>query len=307
MIIRKDNAARADYVQSINKAIRFIDLHLDEDLTLEMVAAAACYSPFHFHRVFSVVTKETLNAYITRRRLEKAASVLMRKKEVGLTEIYLKYGFNSNSSFTRTFKKFYGLSPMQFRNNCPDKFSKIRQADSKNGQKIVAFDKYICNMDHKQWMEMNASIEVKEMPQLQMAYIAHVGHDNLAGTFERLMRWARPKGLMDWSGLKMATIYHDSFKITAPDKVRMSSCMLLQEPVQTDGEIATLTINKGKFIVGRFEMTNVDFEKAWTGMFIWLHENGYKTTDRNPFELYHNDYRKHPENKFIVDLCIPVD
>lgn len=307
MISRKDNAIGADYTERINKAIRFIDLHLDEDLTLEAVAGAACYSPFHFHRIFSRITKETLAAYITRRRLEMAAAVLMRKKEVALPEIYLKYGFNSNSSFTRTFKKFYGLSPSQFRSNCPDRFSKIRQADSKNGQKTVVFERYICTMDHKKWMEMNATIEVKQLPQLQMACIPHVGHDDLAATFERLMRWAKPNGLMDRPELKMATIYHDSFKVTAPDKVRMSACILLDEPVQTQGEVEITTIDKGKFIVGHFEISKTDFEKAWTGMFRWLHDNGYKTTERHPFELYHNDYRNHPENKFIVDLCIPVN
>lgn len=46
---------------------------------------------------------------------------------------------------------------------------------------------------------------------------------------------------------------------------------------------------------------------AGTELFIWLNKNGYKTTDRNCFEIYYNDPKTHPENKFILDMCIPVD
>jgi AraC family transcriptional regulator len=35
-------------------------------------------------------------------------------------------------------------------------------------------------------------------------------------------------------------------------------------------------------------------------------ENGYKKAAKDPFEIYHNNAQKHPENKFIVDFCIPI-
>jgi len=305
---RKEDAFNVGYSNSINKAINFIDHNLDQELSLEIVAAIACYSPFHFHRIFKAVMNEPLNGYITRKRIEKAASILMRKKEVTITALSLKYGFNGNSSFTRAFKKFYGINPTEFRNNCHDKFSKISKANSKNGQEIVVFEKYICAIDHQQTLiKMDANIEIKEMPLLNLAYISHVGHANLAGTYGRLMQWAKPKGLLDTIDFKMVTVYHDSFKITAPDKVRMSACILLNKTIETDGEVSLRTIDKGKFVVGHFEIAGVDFGKTWTELYIWLNKNGYKTTDRNCFEIYHSDPEKHPEKKYTVDFCIPID
>ena len=50
-----------------------------------------------------------------------------------------------------------------------------------------------------------------------------------------------------------------------------------------------------------------EFEKSWTGLFIWMNENRYKKADKNPFEIYHNDYRDHPDKKSIVDFYIPVE
>ncbi|PQJ78635.1 GyrI-like domain-containing protein [Polaribacter porphyrae] len=48
------------------------------------------------------------------------------------------------------------------------------------------------------------------------------------------------------------------------------------------------------------------FQQAWEYSFVWMTENGYKKSTLNPFEIYYNDASNHPENKFIVGLCIPI-
>lgn len=153
---------------------------------------------------------------------------------------------------------------------------------------------------------MNANIEIKETPELNFASITHVGVNGIENAFERLIKWAKPKGLMEYPETRMARIFHDSFKITEPDNVRMSICMLVNEPFVTEGEINNATIKKGKCIVGRFEIIPNDFEKSWSSLFVWMNENGYKKAEENPFEIYQNDFREHPENKFIVDMYIPI-
>ncbi|MGB5817955.1 MAG: AraC family transcriptional regulator [Saonia sp.] len=307
-MIITENEIEKDYIRRINWALKFIDDNLDSELSLETVSKIALYSPFHFHRIFKAVIGETLNSYIIRRRIEKTASVLMHKKETNITELSLQYGFNSNSSFTRAFKKFYGVSPSEFKKQNPSRFSKISKVQSKNGQENQIFEKYICNIDnHLNWIKMNAKIEIKEMPKLNLAGITHLGTNGIENAFERLTKWANTKGLLQHPETKMARVFYDSFKITAPDKVRMSICLLTNEPLEVGGEINRVTIHKGKCIVGSFEITPNDFEKSWSGLFIWMNENGYKKREENPFEIYHNDFRKHPENKFIVDLYIPIE
>jgi AraC family transcriptional regulator len=296
-----------DYIKRVNRILTFIDQNIDSELSLEKVALIGHYSPFHLHRIFKEITNETLNAYITRKRIEKTAAMLMHRKELRIAEIYLQNGFSSNSSFTRAFKKYYGISPTQFRALSPDQFSKISQTDSKNGQAKSLLANYICTMEElKNWINSNATIEIKELPKLDMAYITQIGVRGLPDAFGRLIKWATPLGLMQNEDLKLARIYHDSFKITAPDKVRMSVCIVLKEPIAVDGEIGLTTIPNGKFIVGRFEIQPNDFEKAWRGLFAWMNDKGYKKADQNPFEIYHNDFNTHPEKKFIVDLYIPI-
>lgn len=153
---------------------------------------------------------------------------------------------------------------------------------------------------------LNTSIEVKESPKIELAYISLIGIQGLSQAFGRLMNWAGPKGLLKKPDFKMATIYHDSFKVTSPNKVRMSACLVLDEQIKVEGEIGLRTIKNGKFIIAHHEIDVHQFEQAWTSLFIWMNENGYKKAEQDPYEIYHNDFNTHPEKKCIVDLYIPV-
>ena len=153
---------------------------------------------------------------------------------------------------------------------------------------------------------MNTNIEIKELPQTNWAFITQIGVEGLDRSYGKLMQWAIPKGLVN-DNLKLGRIYHDSFKFTEPDKVRMSVCLLLSNPVETDGEIGLVSIPKGKHIVGHFEIPPHDFGKSWQSLFVWMNEKGYKKADQNPFEIMHNDFNEHPEKKCIVDFCIPIE
>jgi AraC family transcriptional regulator len=296
-----------EYIKRINSILSYIDTNLSADLSLETIAKLAFYSPFHFHRLFKSITNETLNGYVTRKRIEKTASILMHKKEISISELVLLFGFSSNSAFTRAFKKYYGQSPSDFRKSNSNSFRKISQINSKKGKEKTGAEEYICNLTNlKEWVQMNATIEIKEMPKTDWAFVTHIGVEGLDAAYGKLLQWAIPKGLVG-NDLKMGRIYHDSFKITDPAKVRMSACILLQEPIQTNGEIGLVSIPKGKCIVGHFEILPHEFGKFWQSLFIWMKENGYAKAEQNPYEIMHNDFNEHPEKKCIVDLCIPIE
>jgi AraC family transcriptional regulator len=301
-----DKQIQADYKNRINRVFEFIDKNLESDLSLNIVSEIAFFSPFHFHRVFKFMTGETLNGYVTRRKIEKSASDLLHKK-ITATEIAHKYGFSDNSSYSRAFKKYFGISPTEFKKQNPNRHSKIRQLKSKNGQEYPDYEKYICVINNlKNWIKMNAKIEIKEMPKIDLAYVSSIGPHNLENAYGTLMQWATPKGLMN-DQTKMITIYHDSFKVTEASNVRMSASILLDKDVETNGEIGRTSIKAGKFIVGSFEIGLNEFEKSWTGLFVWMNENGYKKADREPFEIYHNNFNEHPQRKAIVDFYIPIE
>ncbi|GFD83224.1 AraC family transcriptional regulator [Tenacibaculum mesophilum] len=293
----------------ISNAIDFIERNLDKKLVLEEIAEKAYFSPYHFHRLFKAVTKETVNDFITRKRVEKSASFLLNKKNKTVTEVSEIVGFVTLSSFSRAFKKFYGMSPAEFKKESPSKYSKICKTESKNGKIETQFEQYICNINtNLKWMQMKAKTEVKKMPTLKVAYLTHQGKmDAVENAYHKLMEWAYPKGLMQQENLRMLTVYHDSPKITDEDKIRMSVCLTLNSEVKTEGEVSVKEIPELKCIVSRLEITPSEFQQAWESSFVWMSEHGFKKADQDPYEIFYNNPNEHPEGKCIVDICIPVD
>ena len=64
------------YLERVNRVLDYIAEHLDGELSLTRLSGIACFSPFHFHRIFQCVTGETLNSHVRRVRLERAASIM---------------------------------------------------------------------------------------------------------------------------------------------------------------------------------------------------------------------------------------
>lgn len=293
-----------DYIGRVNQAIDFINNNLNKDLNLVIISKIAMYSPFHFHRIFSAVVNEPLNTFINRKRIEKSTFFLKPGSKKTISEIAHEFGFSSNAAYTKSFKKFYGISPSKFKEQYIT-FSKIGKTKSKDGQIQLHFSTYLRNIDnHKHWMNMNAKIEVKEMPALQLAYVAHVGAFHLIGdAFKKLMRWAIPKGL---SHSKTIIVYHDDPNITDITQVRQAAGIILNSPIETDGEISNMQIEQGQYAVGKFELSYSEFEKAWQSMFIWIHENGYEPSIKDCYQTYLNNPDQHPQRKSLVEICVPV-
>jgi len=100
----------------IGRAIIFIETNLYEPLTVESVANAVSYSYYHFHRCFQAVMGETIGSYIRSRRLTQAAYEIVYSNKKNL-DIAISLYFESAESFTRAFKKRYGITPTEYRRN----------------------------------------------------------------------------------------------------------------------------------------------------------------------------------------------
>src|SRR6516165_4758864 len=116
--------ANSEYAQRINRVIDYLRANLDRQVKLQELAKVACFSEFHFHRIFGAVSGETLNDFTNRLRLEKAAR-LLRYSDKSLTDIALDCGFSSSATFSRAFRSGYDTSPSQFRKSGEIKKSKI--------------------------------------------------------------------------------------------------------------------------------------------------------------------------------------
>ncbi len=104
-----------NYKQHIDRVIEYIGKNLDEEFSLEKLCEIACFSKYHFHRLFTAYTGLSLNNYIKWMRLKRAAHQLIVNREDTIINIALDAGFESHESFSRAFKQVCGQSPSAFR------------------------------------------------------------------------------------------------------------------------------------------------------------------------------------------------
>jgi AraC family transcriptional regulator len=316
---------RQEYISRINRVIDYVETNIDKDLSLTNLARVANFSQFHFHRIFRAMVGETLNGFIQRIRLEKAASRLLDHPKDSITEIALDCGFSGSATFARAFRERYQMSASQWRSDGYIHKSKNRKTNSKNGQAIgkrrkdVDVPSYYVDGQTQTliWrMKMKnkeqIKVEVKEMPELNVAYVRHIGpykgdSQLFEGLVGKLMKWAGPRGLLRFPETQVLTVYHDDPKITDEDKLRTSACITVPQDTPVDGEVGKMAIPGGKFAVASFEIASDEFEEAWnTLMGGWMPESGFQPDDRLCYELCLNDPKEHPDNKHIVDICVPV-
>ncbi len=107
-----------DQYSSLERAIDYIEKHIDEELTPGIVAAAIGFSEYHFHRIFSSSLGESISEYIKKRRLVRAAERLLKTGD-SIMDIALSCQFDSQEAFTRAFKRAFATTPGKFRATGP--------------------------------------------------------------------------------------------------------------------------------------------------------------------------------------------
>lgn len=98
----------------IRKAKRFIQEHIDQDITLSEVASSVNWSAYYFSRMFKKTTGFNFVDYLARVRIERAKHMLLNP-HLNVSEIAYEVGFQSITHFNRVFRKLTGNSPTDFR------------------------------------------------------------------------------------------------------------------------------------------------------------------------------------------------
>ena len=101
-----------EWMKGLQKAIDYIEEHLDEEIDYTEIARQAYSSNFHFQRVFHIICGYSVGEYIRNRRLSEAGNDLACG-DCKVIDAALKYGYQSPESFSRAFTKFHGITPLQ--------------------------------------------------------------------------------------------------------------------------------------------------------------------------------------------------
>jgi len=108
-------ATRQELFQRLERGREFLHSRSSGPISLEEASRTAALSPFHFHRAFRQVHRQTPHSYVTTLRLTRARDLLGRGTSV--LETCLECGFQSPTSFSRLFRAHFGILPSQIKPN----------------------------------------------------------------------------------------------------------------------------------------------------------------------------------------------
>ncbi|CEG57405.1 Transcriptional regulator, AraC family [Legionella fallonii LLAP-10] len=222
-----------NYEHQIRKVIKYIGQHLDDKLTLSQLSGVACFSKYHFHRLFTAYTGLSLQQYIRWLRLKRAAHQLVVENDKSIIDIAINAGFESHESFTRAFKQSCGITPSEFRVQSNWRlWEKQPYCLPKKGEAVM-------------------NVVIKNMKERRLAVIEHRGDpQKIGGSVNKLMHWAQAQNLnvMPKAGESFGFAYDDP-QTTAASEFRFDLGVTVPEQLKLQGEVIEKRLPGGRYAI----------------------------------------------------------
>lgn len=287
--------SKKTYAEKTDKILDYIHAHISEDLTLDKLATEACFSPFHFHRIFLSITGETPRDYIERCKLERAANRLCTLPERSMIETALESGYSSVSTFSRAFKKYHGVSPSEFLRQHILDYHSINVSQTKRR--------------HVYTEEDFTTISFRILPGYHYAYKqVFSGYSNgIPSSWSRLLKYAETHNLLSSNTIYFG-IPFDNPGITPREKCRYRACISVNELFeQTKGDIRTASISPARYVVLPFKGRREDITDAYALLYGgWLPQSGYIPDDKPTLELYPPELHRCGMEVMEYEIAIPI-
>lgn len=272
------------YQERMQRVLVHIENHLDAPLPLADLAAVACFSPYHFHRVFRGMTGESVKEHVRRLRLERAARRL-KFSDDAVTAIALDSGYQTPESFTRAFQAMFGDAPSAYRQGArefapPPPTAALPPIEAR----------------------------IVRLGPLRVAFVRHVGaYDEVGVAWGKLMAWAGRRGLFGPSMQAPLGVLHDDPEITAPESLRYDAALVVGPSVAPEGEVGVQDLPAAEYAMathrGPYNQLGDTYARI-AGQ--WLPSSGRELATAPGLEIYRNSpFAVRPED-LVTEIHLPL-
>lgn len=218
----------------VNQAIDYIMQHLDEELSLDTVAAQFYISKYYFSHIFKEETGETIYSFIKRCKIDQSAIDMKLNPTKAITEIGLDYGYSS-SNYSSVFRKHHDISPTMFKQSIPTHSMPVPFTP----ERVVYF---------KTAEEYASQIEIQELNDLFVIYERFIGNyvDIEKHWYEFLDKY---KVFLNKKTILLERFFNDP-AITNSSQCICDICMTVEQDCDLDN---VMWISGGKWIVYHFD------------------------------------------------------
>ena len=272
------------------RVCQHIEAHLDEPISLDPLAAVACFSPFHF---FRALVGESVMEHVRRLRLERAALRLRSPGTVRVIDVALDAGHETHAAFTRAFRAMFGVAPSGFR--------RARRRPPARPPPAAAAKAHAG--------PPGLTVRLERLPAIRVAFMRHVGpYAEVGPTFGRLLDWAGRRDLLADPATPSFGLTWDDPDVTAPERLRYDACVAVPESVGAEGEV-------GIHLVPARECAAVTYRGPYEGLddvYRWLcgawpPRSGREVSAAPCLEFYRNDPQVVPPPELVTDVLLPLE
>ena len=278
---------REEYQKCVNAVVDYINLHLGEEIDLKSLAKISHFSPFYFHRIMKAFLGEPVGTFIVRTRTETAAR-LLRYTDLPIADIAYRIGYSSSSSLSKVFKQFYGISPLEYRNN----------------KNFVIMKPAIIHS------ELKLKREIKELPVRNMIYIRLFGDYKLndyCGTWMRLQQFVQEEKL-PMGEVMPYCIFHDHPKVTPIEKLRTDVCMVMPAAVTPKGNIGFKQLPAGRYAIFLYKGSYEHLQSVYDTIYgKYIPEMECTFRDEASAERYLNHPADTAPDELLTEIYIPIE
>lgn len=277
-----------DWLERMNRALDYIESHLDDEIDYTIMAGEAYCSEYHFSRMFSSISGISLSEYIRRRRITLAAFEI-QKTDIRIIDAAIKYGYESPDSFARAFHKIHGIKPSEARNK---------------GAQLKAFPRISFQISIKGDVEMEYRIENLDFELRVIGKSKRVKTSRAFKTIPTLWNCAKKDGFMQklidmsWENpkCKLEGILGICGKEAAITDEEFDYFMGVRYEGEVPNDMETLIIPQSTWAV----FPNV--VDAWKRLYSeWIPTSGYELANLPCIECYYG-----PKHKPRHELWVPV-
>ncbi|MCP3898511.1 MAG: AraC family transcriptional regulator [Desulfobacteraceae bacterium] len=287
-----------DHRQRIRRVMIHIGQHLEKKLRLDQLAEIACFSSFHFIRVFETIMGETPQQYIIRKRMERAGFYLL-KKDLRITDVAFSVAYGTPSSFCKVFKTHFGISPRKFQ----DTISEDCYYKTNHPFRSVTLN---CNQSLPTPLPI-----IRSLPPIKAMYIVNKGVVNGSFLATAKKSFNRFEKLIAYHGLEgsiknQISIYPNRASGLEDDQALNFVGAVVEQKIDLVNGLHYYTFPPGKYAIFKHYGSYDFIMQTWNQAYInWFPKSGRLLRDEPPLEIHLNATTS---NKFQLKayLLIPI-
>ena len=293
-----------NHLAKIQRAVDYIEQHLDDELTFDAIARVAGLSRWHFQVIFNATVGDTLKEYIRKRRLT-AAAIAIGMTDERILDVALQAGFESQEAFTRAFKAMFGRTPGDCRKQGIKSVMILRKPTITNTYlnhlyKGITMKPVIKKIKAMQVAGLGARFisatspdtnNFQVIPQLWASYQERAGE---------IKSRVRP------ADLGVVICLEEKDKKSHPDEMLYLACTEVKDASPVPKGMTALTIPAGKYAVfthkGPIENIGHTVNYIYGS---WLPKSDKQLRDAPHLEIYDERFKPGHTNSQL-DVCVPV-